>query len=58
MNIGTATPTTSFQALSFIAPDKGVHGEMSLFDPTSLDKDADEQLHALTLKLTDPDETD
>jgi len=28
---------------------------MSLFNPRSQDKDAEEQLHALTLTLTDPD---
>jgi hypothetical protein len=55
MNVGTATPIESFQALSFTAPDKGVHGEMSLFDPSSLDEDADGKLQALTLTLTDPD---
>jgi hypothetical protein len=55
MNVGTATPITSFHALSFTAPDKGVHGEMSLFDPSSLDEDVDGKLQALTLKLTDPD---
>ena len=55
MNVGTATPVTSFQTLSFIAPDKGVHGEMSLFDPSSLDEDADGKLQALTLTLIDPD---
>jgi hypothetical protein len=47
MNVGTATPITSFKALSFIAPDKGVHVEMSLFDPSSLDEDADGKLQAL-----------
>jgi hypothetical protein len=55
MNVGTATPIAPFKALSFITPDRGVHGEMSLFDPSSLGEDAEGQLHALTETLTDSD---
>ena len=55
MNVGTATPIESFKALSFTAPDRGVHGEMSLFDPSSVDEDAEGKLHALTETLTDPE---
>ena len=55
MNVGTATPIAPFKALSFITPDRGVHGEMSLFDPSSLGEDVEGQLHALTETLTDSD---
>ena len=55
MNVGTATPIESFKALSFTAPDREVHGELSLFDPSSLDEDAEGKLHALTEELTDPE---
>ena len=55
MNVGTATPITSFHALSFIAPKQGVHGEISIIGPSSLDEDADEKLRALTLTMTNPD---
>jgi hypothetical protein len=54
-HVGTATPIASFKALSFIAPDRGVHGEMSIFDPSSLGEDVDGRLQALTLTLTDSD---
>ena len=55
MSVGTAAPTATFEPLSFTEPNKSVHGTMSLFNPRSQDKDAEEQLHALSLTLTDTD---
>jgi hypothetical protein len=51
-NVGTASPIDAFKALTLKASesdsDQGVHGELSLHDPT-------EQLRMLVLALTDKD---